>query len=239
MRWRVALVALLIIGAAVGIAVYAWPASANLPKPFVVHTAPPRKMAVVRTLPGDYQAHDFDLSQLIPRGSRVNRVWYPPATRYHQRVLVQWTDPHRYVLWGKFEREPRWGMTLWSFTGSRWRAVNIPVVQISPTIRVAFADVTGDKRADLLFEEAPGTNHGCGPHEIFSTSPDGVTTRVFSSDMCETMLHGDHGLLALDMPYYVHNDAMCCSSFRENLRLRWDGRRYVEDSAHVFKSGSH
>jgi hypothetical protein len=236
MRWRAAIAALVIVGAAAGIAVYAWPASARLPKPFVVHTAPPWQLPVVSTLSGDYQAHDFDLSQLVPRGSRIDRVWYAPARRYHQQVLVQWTDPHRHARWGKLTREPRWGMTLWSFTGSRWRAVNIPVVQVSPTIRVAFADVTGDKRADLLFEEAPGTNHGCGPHEIFATSPPGVTTRVFSSYMCETTLRGEDGLLALDMPYYLRNDAMCCATFRENLRLRWDGHRFVQDSVHIFMS---
>jgi hypothetical protein len=241
MRWKVSIAALAIVGAAVGIAVYAWPAAAKLPKPRVIHTAPARQLPVARTLRGDYEAHDFDLSQLIPRGSRINRVWYAPARGYHRQVLVEWTDPHTYVRWGHLgQRIARWGLTLWSSTGSRWQAVRIPAIEFPgpgpADIHIAFADVTGDGRADLLFEQDPGTNHGCGPHQVFATSPHGVTTRVFSSYLCETPLGGDHGLLALDMPNYIRNDAMCCASFREDLRLRWDGRRFVQDSVHVYKS---
>jgi hypothetical protein len=76
------------------------------------------------------------------------------------------------------------------------------------------------------------TNHGCGPHQIFATSARGVSTRVFSSYLCETILHGDDGLLALDLPYGVGMDAVCCPSFEEHLRLRWSGNRYVTDSVH-------
>ena len=93
--------------------------------------------------------------------------------------------------------------------------------------------MTGDGRADLLFEQDPGTNHGCGPHQVFATSPNGLTTRVFSAYLCETPLGGDHGLLALDMPYYLRNNAMCCPSLFEYLRLRWNGRRYVRTSLRI------
>src|SRR5262249_29381844 len=137
----------------------------------------------------------------------------------------------------------RWGLMLWSFTGAgitaRWQAVEIPVIQWAPPdpqmLQIGFADVTGDGRADLLFEQDPITNHGCGPHRVFSTSPRGVTTLVFSSYLCETPLRSDRGLLTLDMPDYIRGDAMCCASFREKLRLRWDGRRFVQDSVHVYK----
>jgi hypothetical protein len=236
MRWRAALAALVIAAAAVGIAVYAWPAAAKMPKPRAIDTGPPRQLPIAGALRGDSDAHDLDLSQLAPPGSRINGVWYAPAKGGHQRVLVRWTYRHRYALWGKFVREPRWGMTLWSFTGSRWQAARIPVVQGPADIRVVFADVTGDRRADLLFEQAPGTNHGCGPHEIFATSPHGVTTQAFSSYMCETTLRADHGLLALDLPYYVHNDSMCCWSYTEHLRLRWDGRKFVRESVRMQKN---
>ncbi len=241
MRSKPAFAALVVAGVAIGIAVYAWPAAAKLPKPVVIHSAPPRQLPVVGTLQNTPDAHDFDLSQLIPPGSQINRVWYAPARTHRERVLVEWTDPDRYVRWGHLgQRIARWGLTLWSSTGSRWQAVRIPVVEFpgpSPAdIYVAFADVTGDGRADLLFEQDPGTNHGCGPHQVFATSPNGLTTRVFSAYLCETPLRADHGLLVLDMGDYIRNDAVCCPSFREDLRLRWDGRRFVQDSVRVYKS---
>ena len=158
----------------------------------MIHTAPPLHLPVVRTLPGAYDPHYFDLS-------------------------------------------------LWSFTGSRWHAVRIPVIRWAPPapqdVRIALADATGDGRPDLLFEQDPLTNHGCGPHQVFATSRRGVTTRVFSSYLCETELGGDRGLLALDRPYYLRNNAMCCPAFVEHLRLRWDGRRYVRASVHIERTG--
>jgi hypothetical protein len=241
MRWRVAIAALTVAGAAVGIGVYAWPASAKLPKPIVIRSDQAQRLPVVRTFETPFHVHDFDLSQLIPRGSRVERVWYPTAKKNHEQVLVEWIDPHRYYPVGKNGRTPSWGLRLWSETGRRYQAVDLPIQRAdgnSGEIRVALADVTGDGRPDVLFEQYPGTNHACGPHQVFTTSPRGVTTRAFSHYLCETGLFGDHGLLALNMPYYVHNDSMCCASFRENLRLRWDGRRFVQDSVRVFKSAA-
>ena len=238
MRWRALIATLAIAGAAAGIAVYAWPATAKPLKPLVIRSAAARRLPVIGTLRGVYYPQDFDLSQLIPRGSRINRVWYSPARKHHQQVLVEWTDRDRYIRWGHLrQRIARWGLTLWSSAGPGWRAVRIPVIEFpgpSPAdIHIAFADVTGDGRADLLFEQDPGTNHGCGPHRIFTTSASGVTTQAFSSYLCETILHGDHGLLALDMPYYLHNDSMCCATYHEHLRLRWNGRQYVTASLHI------
>jgi hypothetical protein len=242
MRSRSWIALLAVTGAAIAIAVTAWPAAAKQRKPLAMHTAPPLQLAVARTLPGVYDPHYFDLSQLIPRGSRISEVWYPPARRYRQQVLVEWTERHRHFRWGHLTPRPfRWGLTLWSYTGSHWRAVKIPVVRWAPPdgneVRISFADVTEDGRPDLLFEQDPMTNHGCEPHQIFSTSPRDVTRRVFSSFLCETTLAGDHGLLGLDMPYYIRNNAMCCPSFIEHLRLRWDGRRFVRASLHIDKTG--
>jgi hypothetical protein len=234
-RWIALLTA---AGAAVAIAVAAWPAAAKQLKPLVIHTAPPLQLHVVRTTFGTDDPHFFSLSRLVPRGSRVEQVWYVPSRKLHRQVLVEWTERHRHFPYGHMSPRPfRWGLKLWTETSAtRWHAVNIPIIRWAPPdpvdIRITFADVTGDGRPDLLFEQDPMTNHGCGPHQIFATSARGVTTRVFSSYLCETILHGDHGLLALDLPYGVGMDAVCCPSFEEHLRLRWSGNRYVTDSVH-------
>lgn len=234
-RWIALLVAL---GAGIAIAVYVLPAASTL-KPLAIHVAPPRQLHVAQVLTGDNDPHGFDLSQLIPRGSRVNQVWYPSTQRNHQQILVEWTDPHRYVVWGALHnRTPRWGLRLWTETNStRWYAVDLPVVEwAGPSVSkvdIRFADVTGDGRPDVLFEQDPGTNHGCGPHQIFATPARGVTTRVFSSYLCETSVSGDHGLLALRLAYYAGNDPACCASYSESLHLRWDGRRFVRASVRI------
>lgn len=228
---------LAVAGAAIALAVSAWPAAAKR-KPLAIHTAPPLQLHVVRTTFGTDDPHFFSLSRLIPRGSRVEQVWYAPARRLHRQVLVEWTQRHRHFRHGHMSPEPFWwGLTLWTETSDfRWQAVNIPIVRWAPPasqdLRITFADVTGDRRPDLLFEQDPMTNHGCGPHQIFATSSRGFTTRIFSSYLCETILRGDHGLLALDLPYSVGMDSVCCPSFIEHLHLRWNGSRYVRDSVH-------
>ncbi len=52
-------------------------------------------MPVIRTLHGVWDAHDFNLPRLIPPRSRVEGIWYAPASGYHQQVLVEWTDPRK------------------------------------------------------------------------------------------------------------------------------------------------
>jgi hypothetical protein len=223
MKSRSWIAALAAVGAAVAIALSAWPAAAKQRKPLVIHTAPPTHLPVVRTLRGDDDPHAFDLSRLAPRRSRVEQVWFAPSRKLHRQLLVEWTERHKHFRYGHMYPEPfRWGLVLWTETSAvRWQAANIPIVRWAPPdssmLRIAFADVTGDGRPDLLFEQDPMTNHGCGPHQIFAT----------------TVLGGDHGLLALDMPYYLRNNAMCCPSFYEHLRLRWNGQRYVRASLRI------
>jgi hypothetical protein len=235
-RWIVALVA---VGAAIALAVSAWPAAAKQRKPLVIHTAPPLHLPVVRTVLGDDDPHAFDLSRLVPPGSRVEQVWFARSRKRHRQLLVEWTERHRHFLHGHMYPEPfRWGLVLWTEKSAvRWQAANIPIVRWAPPasnmLRIEFADVTGDGHPDLLFEQDPITNHGCGPHQVFATSARGLTTRVFSSYLCETILRGEDGLLALDMPYHLRNEPVCCPSFYEHLRLRWNGRRYVTASLHI------
>jgi hypothetical protein len=96
----------------------------------------------------------------------------------------------------------------------------------APSLSVRFADVTGDGDPDVVVEQDPGTNHGCGPHEVVATLARRQLFRVFRAELCETTLHGDRGRLALDLPYYEPGDSMCCWSKVERRRLRWTGRRY-------------
>jgi hypothetical protein len=119
-----------------------------------------------------------------------------------------------------------------------WKGVAIPLLKVSPgapNLRVALADVTSDRHPDLLLEQYPHTNHGCGPHRVFATLANGRTWRIFKASLCETTLRGSGGLLALDRPYYERGDSVCCWSKVEKIRLRWNGRRYVRASDHIVR----
>ena len=187
----------LVVGLVV-VAVTAWPAGARSRRPLTVHIAPALRLSVVRTFRDyTYDVHDLDLSYLIPPRARLSRVWYLQRKDFRDTVLVEWTERNKHFTHGHMTPRPfRWGLRLWTsvptfgsarhlYDGSRWRAVNVPIVRWAPPapnmVRIAFADVTGDGHPDLLFEQDPITNHGCGPHQVFATSATGVITRVFSS----------------------------------------------------------
>jgi hypothetical protein len=114
---------------------------------------------------------------------------------------------------------------------SPWKGVSIPLLRLAPgapNMRVALGDVTSDGHPDVLVEQYPHTNHGCGPHEVVATLAHGRSWRIFRANLCETTLRGSRGLLALDLPYYVDGDSVCCWSKIEKVRLRWNGRRFVK-----------
>jgi hypothetical protein len=68
------------------------------------------------------------------------------------------------------------------------------------TLRVAVADIIHDRHPDVLVEQYPHTNHGCGPHEVVATLAGGRTVQTFrDATLCETTLRGVDGLLALDL----------------------------------------
>ena len=56
---------------------------------------------------------------------------------------------------------------------------------------------------------------------------EGTTWRVFRDALCEATLRGSGGMLAVDLSHYGRGDGVCCWSKVENLRLRWNGKRYV------------
>ncbi len=128
-------------------------------------------------------------------------------------------------------------LTLWTQTPRRpadyavpWKGVAVPLMRLTPgapNMRVALADVTNDGHPDVLVEQYPHTNLGCGPHQVVSTQAKGASWRIFRAWLCETTLQASDGLLALDLPYYEPGDSVCCWSKVEKLRLRWDGRRYL------------
>jgi hypothetical protein len=203
-----------------------------------VASAPSVQLPLIAKVRGPTTPHDFDLSLLIPRGTRLRRVWFIHGGREADQVLVEWVRSGIVSLYSMdFPMDTRWGLTLWTQTPRErigfqvpWKGVAIPLLRFppgSPNIRVTFADVTSDRHPDLLVEQYPGTNHGCGPHQIVATRPDRTTWRIFRSWMCETTLRGSKGLLALDVPYYMPGDSVCCWSKVEKIRLRWNGMRYT------------
>jgi hypothetical protein len=92
------------------------------------------------------------------------------------------------------------------------------------------------RHPDVLVEQYPHTNHGCGPHQVVATLTKGTTWRIFRASLCETTLHGIRGLLALDLPYYVNGDSVCCWSKVGKLRLHWNGHRYIRVSDRIVHS---
>lgn len=194
---------------------------------------------------GPNDPHDFDLSILIPRGSRLRQVWFLHGGREPDQVLVEWIRSRTVSLFDDFPDSVAWGLTLWTQTPLRpadfeapWRGVAIPVLKVAPgapLLSVVLADVTSDRHPDVLLEQYPHTNHGCGPHRVFATLAHGMTWRIFSTWLCETTLRGADGLLALDLPYYEPSDSVCCWSKVEKLRLRWNGRRYVKASDRIVR----
>jgi len=185
---------------------------------------------------GDAYAHDLDLAQLVPARTHVVQVWFEP-----KQVLVEWNQnaPVREV--GSYSG--RWGLTLWTFAprpGVRpdlWRAVNIPVLRAAgpgaPYTEVSIGDVTGDGHPDVLVQQEHW-NQGCGPHEVIATLPNGQIWRVFNhGGLCNTIFEAKDGLLRLDMPYFTDHEPVCCPNKHEDLRLRWNGSRFVPESVHI------
>jgi len=212
-------------------------------KHLALNPGQPRPLPVIAATRGPNDPREFDLSLLIPRGSRLRQVWFIHGGRERDQVLVEWIRSKKASLYGEeFSDTVRWGLTLWTQTPftpadyqAPWKGVAIPLLELAPgapNMRVATADVTGDGHPDVFVEQYPHTNHGCGPHEVVATLHR-RSWRVFRADFCETTLRGSHGLLALDRPYYTDGDSVCCWSKVEKVRLRWNGRTYLTASDRI------
>jgi hypothetical protein len=205
--------------------------------------APPTHLNVTSRARGPNDPHDFDLSLLVPDRARLRQVWLVRGGRQADQILVEWIKARKASLYGMdFSQNVSWGLTLWTQHPYRfsfqapWKGVEVPVLRYppgAPDLRVRLADVTGDGHADVLVEQYPGTNHGCGPHKVIATFASGETWRIFEASLCETDLRGVRGLLALDLPWYGPHDSVCCWSKVRRLRLHWNGKRYVVVSARV------
>jgi hypothetical protein len=225
-----------LVAGLVGAALTAWPASAKPRKPLVVHIAPPLRLHVISTLPGDDRPHDLNLAQLIPARTHVMQVWFTGGGGQPSQVLVEWLQNKPIREDGPYSAH--WGLRLWTFKPrrTRWQAVNIAVLRAigpgAPFTSVALADVTGDGHRDVLIQQQ--WNQGCGPHEVVATFANGEVWRIFSAGpLCNADFEAAHGPLRVDMPYFTDHEPVCCPNKHEDLRLRWNGRRYVTASVHI------
>jgi hypothetical protein len=237
MRGRAVLVMALLGLLVGGLGASAADVSASVARRSPVRLTRPTLLPVVARVRGPNDPHDFDLSLLIPHGTRLRQAWFIHGGRLPDQVLVEWVRSSTVSIYGfDFPDVVPWGLTVWTQTPQKpadfqapWRGVAIPLLRVAPGapfLRVAIADVTSDGHPDVLVEQYPQTNHDCGPHQAVATVADGTTWRVFSASLCETPLRGSHGRLALDLPYYRRGDSVCCWSDVEKLRLRWNGKRY-------------
>lgn len=200
------------------------------------------RLPVVAETRGPADPHEFDLSLLVPRGARLRQIWVLHGGRRPDDMLIEWVRSTTVSLYGEAFRDTvRWGLTLWTQTPrsrgyqAPWKGFAVPLLTLAPGapgLRVAVADVTSDGHPDVLVEQYPHTNHGCGPHQAVARLARG-TWQLFRASLCETTLRGVEGLLALDLPLYEPGDSVCCPSKVEKRRLRWNGHRYVIASSRI------
>lgn len=162
----------------------------------------------------------------------VHHVWWFPANDGARRKLVSWevTGGKRKPGKGWADQRRRFGLTLFTRVGKRWRPdvlVRQPDYVVAPgSGEVTIADVTRDGREDVLLQRWPGTNHGCGPRQIFSVDQGGPH-QIFERQFCETYWRVRAGDVAFDEAWYTGDDSLCCPSHRHLFTLRWDGERFV------------
>jgi hypothetical protein len=210
-------------------------------------TAPSKLPVTTRTRAPNTNPHEFDLSMLVPQRARVRQVWFIHGGSRPEQILVEWIRNASPAIFAQdIPDSIPWGLTLWTPSRRkdaddqvRWIGVALPLLKVSPAVenlRVVTADVTGDGHPDVLVEQYPHTNHGCGPHEVVATMPDRTSWRIFHTSLCETTLRGVRGLLALDLPDYRNGDSVCCPSRIDKVRFRWTGSRYVVATDRVVPS---
>lgn len=104
------------------------------------HLTSPSRLPVVETTRGPNDPHDFDLSLLIPRGTRLRQLWYIHGGRQPDQILVEWIrSPHVSMYDHVFPDSVRWGLTLWTQEPRRgadfqapWKGVALPLLKTAP-----------------------------------------------------------------------------------------------------------
>src|SRR6266550_1981446 len=99
----------------------------------------PERLATVAATLGPNDPHDFDLSQLIPTGSRLRQIWFIHGGHAPDQALVEWIRSKNVSLYGgEFCDGVRWGLTLWTQTPPRpadyrapWKGVAIPILRLA------------------------------------------------------------------------------------------------------------
>jgi hypothetical protein len=204
------------------------------------HVSAPLRL---RRIEGPPDAHDLDLSDLVPGEGRIDHVWYVPAGSTKPEVVVGWHHQRGRRIAGF--NTTRYVLTLWSpvrirLGFARWtpRAL-IPASPFPFSGRsVRLSDVTGDGHDDLLVTiVCADCNHGAAVVSVFANI--GTTGRriygrgsfdwgkgashatLYGRTISETWWGAQRGLLWFDEPR--GGISVCCPAYRLQTFLRWTG----------------
>jgi hypothetical protein len=204
------------------------------------HVSAPLRL---RGIEGPPDAHDLDLSDLVPGEGRIDHVWYVPAGSTKPEVVVGWHHQRGRRIAGF--NTTRYVLTLWSpvwirLGSARWtpRAL-IPASPFPFSGRsVRLSDVTGDGHDDLLVTiVCADCNHGAAVVSVFANI--GTTGRriygrglfdwgkgashatLYGRTIDETWWGAQRGLLWFDEPR--GGISVCCPTYRLQTFLRWTG----------------
>lgn len=208
------------------------------PRPTVV---PSPRRAVV----GSPDPRELDLDDLVPRGGRIDHVWYVPAGSTVPEVAVAWSyrgshatsapsdEPYALTVWRPVRLSP--GEARWR-SHALFRGSPFPLGARS----VRAADVTGDGHPDLLVTvECNHCNHGATMAAVFADARTAVRriygdgfldgskgehVGVHGRPIVETAWGAWHGLLWFDEPR--GGGAVCCPDYRLQTFLRWRQGRW-------------
>jgi hypothetical protein len=190
---------------------------------------------------------ELDLSDLVPRRSRIAHVWYVPGGRTVPEVVIAWSYRGRHV--DSVSSDERYALTVWhpkrvSPGEARWQPHTLfrgsPFPLSWRSVRTA--DVTGDGHRDLLVTvECDSCNHGAAAVSVYANEGEALR-RIYGEsffdaskggplrlgvrgrEIAETAWGAWHGLVWFDEPR--GGEAVCCPDYRLQTFLKWTRGRW-------------
>jgi hypothetical protein len=181
----------------------------------------------------------------VPRGGRIDHVWYVPAGSTVPEVVVGWSYRGGHVP--STLADTRYALTVWHpahlTPGSAdWRPHTLFTGSPFPLrgTSVRSADVTGDGHRDLLVTiECNGCNHAVASASVYADSH-GAVPRIYGNGfldgskgehvglkgrvITETAWGARRGLVWFDEPR--GGVSVCCPAYRLQTFLRWRKGRW-------------